>query len=81
MGLLLEPGYKCHHQAGKALMSFRGCDMRPFRDADDHFNILFDYPQDNIYFVQAGLHIEKISRWHFGTTYIIIARPSQDASS
>ena len=27
--------------------------------------------------VQAGLEIEYISRWHFGTTYYIIARPTK----
>ena len=26
--------------------------------------------------VQAGLRVEKTSRWHFGTTYIVIARPA-----
>jgi len=25
--------------------------------------------------MQAGLEIEYISRWHFGTTYYIIAKP------
>lgn len=24
---------------------------------------------------QAGLHVESMSRWHFGTTYVIIATP------
>ena len=26
---------------------------------------------------QAGLEVESISRWHFGTTYIIVARPGR----
>jgi methyltransferase OMS1 len=25
---------------------------------------------------QAGLHIDSMSRWHFGTTYMIVARPA-----
>ncbi len=25
---------------------------------------------------QAGLRVERISRWHFGTTYICICRPA-----
>jgi hypothetical protein len=24
---------------------------------------------------QAGLEIESLSRWHFGTTYLVIAKP------
>ena len=27
---------------------------------------------------QAGLEVESISRWHFGTTYIIVARPGSN---
>lgn len=26
--------------------------------------------------LQAGLEIESLSRWHFGTTYVIVARPA-----
>lgn len=26
--------------------------------------------------MQAGLEIETLRRWHFGTTYYIIAKPS-----
>jgi methyltransferase OMS1 len=28
---------------------------------------------------QAGLQIDSMSRWHFGTTYMLVARPSPDA--
>jgi len=30
--------------------------------------------------MQAGLEIEYISRWHFGTTYYIIAKPNKPAA-
>lgn len=30
---------------------------------------------------QAGLEIESMSRWHFGTTYYLIARPPAAAAA
>ena len=30
--------------------------------------------------VQAGLEVEHMSRWHFGTTYVIVARPGRAAA-
>ncbi|GAX74010.1 hypothetical protein CEUSTIGMA_g1460.t1 [Chlamydomonas eustigma] len=30
---------------------------------------------------QAGLKVEKLSRWHFGTTYICVARPDTSLST
>lgn len=29
---------------------------------------------------QAGLEVESLSRWHFGTTYLCVARPPQHAA-
>lgn len=28
---------------------------------------------------QAGLEIDSMSRWHFGTTYLVVARPPAEA--
>lgn len=30
---------------------------------------------------QAGLEIESVSRWHFGTTYVMICRPKKAEGS
>jgi SAM-dependent methyltransferase len=32
-----------------------------------------------LHYFQAGLKVEKLSRWHLGTTYICIARPCASA--
>ncbi|EFN59364.1 hypothetical protein CHLNCDRAFT_137827 [Chlorella variabilis] len=28
---------------------------------------------------QAGLRVDSMSRWHFGTTYLVVARPAEEA--
>ena len=32
---------------------------------------------DDELFAQAGLEVDSCSRWHFGSTYVIKARPPQ----
>ena len=30
--------------------------------------------------MQAGLEVQTLQRWHFGTTYYVIAKPCKTAS-
>lgn len=41
------------------------------------FSLLFKLTSIKMCGAQAGLEVEWVSRWHFGTTYLIVARPGQ----
>lgn len=59
------------------------CVAPPRRPADDHWRKWGCYWNKNISQIvrQAGLRVESESRWHFGTTYLIVARPPDDSST
>ena len=40
-------------------------------------SVLYKPPSIKMCGAQAGLEVERVSRWHFGTTYLIVARPGQ----
>ncbi len=72
------------------ILSLRACRVWPvpsrYKDWSDytaegvhtqfHFRLLPNRPR---HAPQAGLEVESVSRWHFGTTYLIVARPGRAA--